>query len=98
MRRRCTVLALASLLVLAAWAPSAGAVTTGTLHALLTKLHSRVGSAAGAYVLDEGSGAVLFSHRPDLALAPASNEKLFVTATALLRFGPTDTLQTTVAT
>jgi serine-type D-Ala-D-Ala carboxypeptidase/endopeptidase (penicillin-binding protein 4) len=98
MRRRSVVLALASLLVLAVWTPSAGAVTAGSLHALLTKLHARVGSAAGAYVVDEGSGAVLFSHRPELTLAPASNEKLFVTATALLRFGPTDTLQTTVAT
>lgn len=98
MRRRSAVLALASLLVLAAWAPSAGAMTTGTLHALLNKLHNRLGSAAGGYVVDEASGTVLFSHRPTLALAPASNEKLFTTAAALLRFGPTDTLQTTVAT
>lgn len=98
MRRRSAVLALVSLLVLAVCAPSAGAVTTGTLHALLAKLHNRLGSAAGAYVVDEASGTVLFSSRPTLALAPASNEKLFTTATALLRFGPTDTLQTVVAT
>jgi D-alanyl-D-alanine carboxypeptidase/D-alanyl-D-alanine-endopeptidase (penicillin-binding protein 4) len=98
MRRRSAVLALVSLLALAVWAPSAGAVTSGTLHALLSKLHARLGPAAGAYVVDEASGGVLFSSRPELALAPASNEKLFTTATALLRFGPTDTLQTVVAT
>jgi serine-type D-Ala-D-Ala carboxypeptidase/endopeptidase (penicillin-binding protein 4) len=98
MRRRSAVLALVSLVVFAVWAPSAGAMTTGTLHALLNKLHGRLGSAAGGYVLDEGSGTVLFSARPQLALAPASNEKLFTTAAALMRFGPADTLQTTVAT
>jgi D-alanyl-D-alanine carboxypeptidase/D-alanyl-D-alanine-endopeptidase (penicillin-binding protein 4) len=98
MRRRSAVLALASLLALAVLAPSAGAVSAASLRSLLTKLHQRVGSVAGAYVVDEDTGSVLFSARPTLALSPASNEKLFVTSTALVRFGPSDTLRTTVAT
>ena len=45
------------------------------------------GGASGAQVADLDTGTVLFSRRPDLSLVPASNEKLFVTATALLTLG-----------
>jgi D-alanyl-D-alanine carboxypeptidase/D-alanyl-D-alanine-endopeptidase (penicillin-binding protein 4) len=47
-------------------------------------------------VVDLASGEPIYAHREDLALAPASNEKLFVTATALLRFGVGGTLATTL--
>ncbi|MCW3010812.1 MAG: hypothetical protein JWO90_1216, partial [Solirubrobacterales bacterium] len=48
---------------------------------------ARLGSAAGAHVVELDTGTVLFSRRPDLSLVPASNEKLFTTATVLLTQG-----------
>jgi D-alanyl-D-alanine carboxypeptidase/D-alanyl-D-alanine-endopeptidase (penicillin-binding protein 4) len=64
------------------------------LQTSLTKHTGRLGPAAGAYVVNLDTGDVLFRRRENLALAPASNEKLFVTAAALLRFGPDHTLAT----
>jgi D-alanyl-D-alanine carboxypeptidase/D-alanyl-D-alanine-endopeptidase (penicillin-binding protein 4) len=83
---------LAGLLLLPAG--PAAAVDRAGLQTTLAKLHARLGRAAGAYVVDLTTGAPLFAHRENLALAPASNEKLFVTASTLLRFGPTATLAT----
>jgi D-alanyl-D-alanine carboxypeptidase/D-alanyl-D-alanine-endopeptidase (penicillin-binding protein 4) len=92
--RRILLLALAVLLGVLPTA--AQAVSPAGLRSTLTTLHNRLGSSAGAYVVDLADGSVLYSHRPALALAPASNEKLFVTATALLKFGGTGTLTTRV--
>lgn len=92
--RRFLLLALAVLLALPA--ASAQAVSPAGLRSTLNTLHNRLGTSAGAYVVDLADGSVLYSHRPTLALAPASNEKLFVTATALLKFGGTGTLTTRV--
>jgi D-alanyl-D-alanine carboxypeptidase/D-alanyl-D-alanine-endopeptidase (penicillin-binding protein 4) len=89
--RRVLLLALA---VVLAWPAAAQAVSPAGLRSTLNTLHHRLGSAAGAYVVDLADGRVLYSHRPTLALAPASNEKLFVTSTALLRFGASGTLST----
>ena len=98
MRRRSAVLlTLVVLLAPALLAPAAQAVDRAGLRATLTTLHNRMGPAAGAYVVDLADGSVLFAHRDSLALAPASNEKLFVTATALLRFGASGTLTTSLA-
>lgn len=91
--RRALLLALA---VVLAWPAAAQAVSPAGLRSTLTTLHHRLGSSAGAYVVDLADGRVLYAHRPALALAPASNEKLFVTATALLRFGASGTLSTSV--
>jgi len=92
--RRLSLLLL-MLVVLLAWtAPGAQALTRAALPAMLAKLHARLGPAAGAYVVDAVTGEPLYAHRENLALAPASNEKLFVTATALLRYGETATLAT----
>jgi D-alanyl-D-alanine carboxypeptidase/D-alanyl-D-alanine-endopeptidase (penicillin-binding protein 4) len=97
-RRSAVLLALVALLALAfAAAPAAHAVDRAGLRSTLAKLHNRLGSSAGAYVVDLGDGSVLYRHRETLALAPASNEKLFVTSTALLRFGATGTLATALA-
>jgi D-alanyl-D-alanine carboxypeptidase/D-alanyl-D-alanine-endopeptidase (penicillin-binding protein 4) len=71
---------------LAAAAP-AHALDEAELRTKLTRETAKLGAASGAHVVDESSGTVLFSRRPDLALVPASNEKLFVTATALLTLG-----------
>jgi D-alanyl-D-alanine carboxypeptidase/D-alanyl-D-alanine-endopeptidase (penicillin-binding protein 4) len=91
--RRALLLALA---VVLAWPAAAQAVSPAGLRSTLTTLHNRLGPAAGAYVVDLADGSVLFSHRPAMSLAPASNEKLFVTATALLKFGASGTLSTSL--
>ena len=54
------------------------------------------GPAAGALVVDGADGRVLYSLRPDSPRVPASNEKLLVTAAALLRYGSEGTLTTRV--
>jgi D-alanyl-D-alanine carboxypeptidase/D-alanyl-D-alanine-endopeptidase (penicillin-binding protein 4) len=94
-RRLPLLLACLALLALAA-APAARAVDRAGLRSTLTTLHARLGTSAGAYVVDLSTGQPLFAQREDVALAPASNEKLFVTAAALLRFGPSATLPTTL--
>ncbi|WCB96078.1 D-alanyl-D-alanine carboxypeptidase [Baekduia alba] len=88
---------VAVLLGLVLFAPVAGAVDRAGLRSTLSKLHNRLGSYAGAYVVNLSDGAVLYAHRDALALAPASNEKLFTTSAALLRFGPSATLTTSLA-
>jgi D-alanyl-D-alanine carboxypeptidase/D-alanyl-D-alanine-endopeptidase (penicillin-binding protein 4) len=95
-RRRLSLLALVAALALSLLVPTARAVDRAGLRSTLTTLHQRLGPAAGAYVVDLGTGDVFFSHRDSLALAPASNEKLFTTAAALLRFGASATLPTTL--
>jgi D-alanyl-D-alanine carboxypeptidase/D-alanyl-D-alanine-endopeptidase (penicillin-binding protein 4) len=95
-RRRLLLVALAVLLALALAAPAAQAVDRAGLRSTLAKLQPRMGAASGAYVVDLATGDPIYSSRPDVALAPASNEKLFITATALMRFGAGDTLSTTL--
>jgi D-alanyl-D-alanine carboxypeptidase/D-alanyl-D-alanine-endopeptidase (penicillin-binding protein 4) len=92
-RRLPPLLALLGAIVLLVAAP-AQALDRPTLRATLSKLQGRLGSSAGAYVVDLSTGQPLFSARENLALAPASNEKLFTTAAALVRFGATGTLTT----
>ncbi len=96
MRRRLSLLALVALLALTALVPAAHAIDRAGLRSTLTTLHNRLGPAAGGYVVDLATGEVLYRHRENLALAPASNEKLFTTAAALLRFGAAATLPTTL--
>ncbi len=78
---------LVAWIALVAAAP-AHALDGPALRAKLTRETAKLGASSGAHVVDLDSGTVLFSRRPDLALVPASNEKLFVTATALLTLGP----------
>jgi serine-type D-Ala-D-Ala carboxypeptidase/endopeptidase (penicillin-binding protein 4) len=92
--RRILLLALAVSLLL--FPTAAQAVSQAGLRSTLNTLHHRLGTSAGAYVVDLADGSVVYSHRPALALAPASNEKLFVTAAALLKFGGSGTLTTRV--
>jgi serine-type D-Ala-D-Ala carboxypeptidase/endopeptidase (penicillin-binding protein 4) len=56
------------------------------------------GAYSGFYARDVATGRVLVSVRRDVPRTPASVEKLFVTAAALLRFGPDGQLQTRVVT
>jgi serine-type D-Ala-D-Ala carboxypeptidase/endopeptidase (penicillin-binding protein 4) len=90
--RRATLAILAALLVLPA---SAAAIATSTIRASWNKREHRMGSHAGAYVADLGTGRVIYSRNADRRLAPASNEKLLTTAAAISRLGPRTTLDTT---
>src|SRR5689334_19093862 len=54
------------------------------------------GRFSGALVTDLNTGATLFSVAPGVGRLPASVEKLYTTATALMRFGPNATLQTQI--
>lgn len=93
MGRRTFKAAFCGFLILA-WAQPALALNATSLHKQLAHQDRIMGSAAGALVVDLDTGQTLFSSRPTLALAPASNEKLLVTSTALLRLGPGSTMKT----
>jgi D-alanyl-D-alanine carboxypeptidase/D-alanyl-D-alanine-endopeptidase (penicillin-binding protein 4) len=53
-------------------------------------------SRTGAIVLDLGTGQTLFAHNAQLALRPASNEKLATTYAALTALGPSFRIETDV--
>ncbi len=82
--RRTLFLALVLALLLPA---AAQALDAAAVRAKLARETALLGSSSAAYVVDETAGTVLFSKRPDLPLVPASNQKLFTTATALLTLG-----------
>jgi D-alanyl-D-alanine carboxypeptidase/D-alanyl-D-alanine-endopeptidase (penicillin-binding protein 4) len=86
---------VAALAVLPAGA--APAISTPALQAKLAREMSRAGGFSGAFVRDLDTHRTLFAVRPDAPRAPASVEKLYTTASALLRFGADATLSTAVA-
>jgi serine-type D-Ala-D-Ala carboxypeptidase/endopeptidase (penicillin-binding protein 4) len=86
------VLLLAALVLAASAAPAAAA----PLDRLVANGLTRAGGVSGGYVLDTTTGRTLASVRADTPRIPASVEKLYTTSTALLRFGPSATLQTRV--
>jgi serine-type D-Ala-D-Ala carboxypeptidase/endopeptidase (penicillin-binding protein 4) len=95
-RVRALVLSLvAALAVLPAGAASA--ISTPTLKAKLGREMRHAGVFSGAFVRDLDGQRTLFSSKPDGPRAPASVEKLYTTAAALMRFGPDATLSTSVA-
>jgi serine-type D-Ala-D-Ala carboxypeptidase/endopeptidase (penicillin-binding protein 4) len=91
--RRLTL--LIALIVLAA-APSAHAASLATTKRVLQREMARAGASSGAYVLDLGSGAELYASKADVGRMPASVEKLYTTAGALLRFGAEGHITTSV--
>jgi D-alanyl-D-alanine carboxypeptidase/D-alanyl-D-alanine-endopeptidase (penicillin-binding protein 4) len=94
MRFRSLVLALGLLLGLPG---AAQAISAPTLQAKLAGEMRHAGPLSGAFVRDLDTKRILFASKPDVPRAPASVEKLYTTSTALLRFGPDATLETTVA-
>lgn len=73
--------------------------TTPAERALTSALSSgmsRIGGASSAYVVDLTTGQPLYSDAAGVGRLPASVEKLYTTSTALLRFGPTTTLTTSI--
>jgi D-alanyl-D-alanine carboxypeptidase/D-alanyl-D-alanine-endopeptidase (penicillin-binding protein 4) len=94
--RRPLPLLLAVLVASTALPASALALDEPTLVKRMATYERKLGPASAAHVIDLATGETLYSRNPDMALSPASNEKLFTTAAAMLRFGPTATLTTTV--
>src|SRR4051812_34814178 len=82
------------------WSSPAGAdASRGGLDTALDKVLADPllkGGAAGVVVADAGSGDVLYRHRADDRLMPASNTKLFTSAAAMGLLGPDHTFRTDV--
>lgn len=97
MLRRRLILAPLLAILLALPAP-AWSITGGQLRSTMTSQMRRAGSTSSAYVIALNGDRRLYTLRADRPLIPASINKLFVTATALLRYGPAQRLQTTVLT
>jgi D-alanyl-D-alanine carboxypeptidase/D-alanyl-D-alanine-endopeptidase (penicillin-binding protein 4) len=87
---------IATLLVLGglAGAAPASAYTAADLRSALAREMRGATPSSGAYVRDLDAGTELFALRADAPRVPASVEKLYTTATALLRMGPDATLDT----
>jgi D-alanyl-D-alanine carboxypeptidase/D-alanyl-D-alanine-endopeptidase (penicillin-binding protein 4) len=78
---------------------SAGAATGSQAAALkrtLDRAMAGAGASSGAYVMDAGSGRVLFSRRATVPRSLASNTKLFTSAAVLGRYGQDASLATTL--
>jgi serine-type D-Ala-D-Ala carboxypeptidase/endopeptidase (penicillin-binding protein 4) len=95
-RVRALVVSLVAALALLP-AGAASAISTPTLQAKLTREMRHAGGFSGAFVRDLDSQRTLFAAKADAPRAPASVEKLYTTASALMRFGPDATLTTAVA-
>lgn len=80
-----------------AGASPVAAMPASTLQGKLAKEMRYAGGLSGAYVRDLDSGTELFSWRADAPRVPASVEKLYTTASSLLRDGPAFTLPTVAA-
>ena len=71
--------------------PAALAIDIPTLRAKLAAQQSQLSSTSGAYVRDLVTGRTLYGRNSTRNRSPASNEKLLVTAAALLAYGDPDT-------
>jgi D-alanyl-D-alanine carboxypeptidase/D-alanyl-D-alanine-endopeptidase (penicillin-binding protein 4) len=91
-------LRLALALVLAACSLTAAqpalAADLAATKAALARTFAPAGGMSGAYARDLDTGTELIAVRPDRPRIPASVEKLYVTATALLKFGAAGQLNT----
>ncbi|MDQ3037039.1 MAG: D-alanyl-D-alanine carboxypeptidase, partial [Myxococcota bacterium] len=93
MRRRAPTFAvflLASIALLSRDAARAQEAPSSALSARLAELvaQSGLGDRVSVSAVDTSTRAVLFEHRGDVALNPASNMKLVTAAAALARLGP----------
>lgn len=90
---------LAAVVLLLALAPAAGGASllplpTRLAHALAVP--GNPATASSAVAVDLRTGMLLFARHPDLPLAPASNEKLATSFTALRELGPSYRFRTEV--
>ena len=79
-------------------APVARAAGPAATRAALERAMLSAGSASGAIAVDLDTGEQIAAIRPDVDRIPASVQKLYTTAAALLRWGPEGTLSTRVLT
>jgi D-alanyl-D-alanine carboxypeptidase/D-alanyl-D-alanine-endopeptidase (penicillin-binding protein 4) len=84
------------LFALLALAPPAHAASLSATQRLLAREMGKAGPAAGAYVVDVGTGEELYASNADVQRMPASVEKLYTSSAALLRYGADGRLSTTV--
>jgi D-alanyl-D-alanine carboxypeptidase/D-alanyl-D-alanine-endopeptidase (penicillin-binding protein 4) len=84
---------VAALLTLVCAAP-AWAIPAEQLRGRLTAYIGAAGGSSGAFAQDLDTGRVIVSVRASTPRIPASVQKLFTTATTLLRFGPEGVLET----
>ncbi len=80
-------------------APAGASAAPESLSALRGELAHEMalaGPGSGAYVYDTSARRLLYQSRGDTPHPPASVEKLYTSTTALIHFGPTARLQTTV--
>ena len=87
------VLTLCLLAALVAPAAAHAAGRQGTVSALAAQMR-QAGAGSGAYVVDLQTGRKLYSNRGGTPRMPASVEKLYTSAAALIRMGPTARLAT----
>jgi serine-type D-Ala-D-Ala carboxypeptidase/endopeptidase (penicillin-binding protein 4) len=90
------VVSLLAAAVVALSAPVADAAGPAATKRYLARQMALAGPFSGAYVVDLDTGHALFASRSDTPRVPASVEKLYTSATALVRFGPAGTLTTSV--
>lgn len=81
---------------LASPTPAQTAAAQKTLRKALTRQYAKLGRYSGAYAVDLTTGQSLYARNPDIARLPASVEKLYTTTTALLKFGSSATLSTSL--
>jgi D-alanyl-D-alanine carboxypeptidase/D-alanyl-D-alanine-endopeptidase (penicillin-binding protein 4) len=74
--------------------PAALGLDTATLRKKLAAEARHLSSTSGAYVRDLVTGRTLYGRNSSVARTPASNEKLLVTSTALVKYGPDAKLRT----
>lgn len=81
-------------------APAALAATPtaaqSQLRQAMARQYAQLGPYSGAYAVDFTTGQSLFARNPDTPRMPASVQKLYTTTTALLRFGASARLATTL--
>jgi len=70
--------------------PGAQALDVETLREKLAAQQRSLSATSGAYVRDLETGRTIYGHNSTLTRSPASNEKLLVTAAALLAYGDPD--------
>ena len=87
---RSAVLIAVLLALFPASAQAAGLTTT------LNREMRRAGASSGAYVVDLDTGRQIYARRADVRRMPASVEKLYTTATAMLLYGTDGHLTTSV--
>ncbi|HWF74297.1 MAG TPA: D-alanyl-D-alanine carboxypeptidase/D-alanyl-D-alanine-endopeptidase [Solirubrobacteraceae bacterium] len=75
--------------------PAAASPLSALRHVFSSELNAGGGSN-GALVVDLSTGQTLYAYKANVGRLPASNEKIYTTSTALLRYGPSTTLKTTI--